>query len=83
MLTYPHIDPVALDLGPLQIHWYGVTYLLGFAAAWWMLRLRAKPAGSNWSAEQVADLMFYGVIGVLVGGRLGSVLFYHLPSSSL
>ncbi|RNE94011.1 prolipoprotein diacylglyceryl transferase [Marichromatium sp. AB32] len=78
MLTYPDIDPVALALGPLQIHWYGLMYLLGFAAAWGLGRWRAARPGSGWSGVMVDDLIFYGVIGVILGGRLGYMLFYGL-----
>jgi phosphatidylglycerol---prolipoprotein diacylglyceryl transferase len=76
MLTYPDIDPVALALGPLRIHWYGLMYLVGFALAWILGRWRAGRARSDWTAEMVDDLIFYGVIGTIVGGRLGYMLFY-------
>lgn len=78
-MVYPHIDPVALSLGPIQIHWYGLMYLAGFVGAWWLGRLRAERYG--WTAEQVEDLLFYGAIGVIVGGRLGYTLFYDLPNN--
>ncbi|MCK5640448.1 MAG: prolipoprotein diacylglyceryl transferase, partial [Gammaproteobacteria bacterium] len=80
MLTYPNIDPVALSLGPLQIHWYGVMYLIGFAAAWWLGHKRAAQPGSGWTARQVDDLIFYGALGVVVGGRMGYVLFYNFSA---
>ncbi len=88
MLTYPHIDPVALSLGPLKIHWYGLMYLLGFGAAWWLGRVRARASngahanasGSGWTAEQVGDMIFYGALGAVLGGRLGYILFYDLPT---
>ncbi|MCL5801378.1 MAG: prolipoprotein diacylglyceryl transferase [Gammaproteobacteria bacterium] len=79
MLRYPQIDPVALHLGPLTIHWYGLMYLIGFAAAWWLGRLRAQRPGSNWKPEHISDLIFYGALGAVLGGRLGYVLFYDLP----
>ena len=79
MLPYPNIDPVALQLGPIKIHWYGITYLIGFAAAWWLGRLRARRPGSGWSEQQVGDLLFSGAPGVILGGRIGYVLFYDLP----
>lgn len=78
-MVYPTIDPVALSLGPIQIHWYGLMYLFGFAGAWWLGRVRATRYG--WTAEQVEDLLFYGAIGVIVGGRLGHALFYDLPNN--
>ncbi|KAA6185995.1 prolipoprotein diacylglyceryl transferase [Thiohalocapsa marina] len=76
MLTYPDIDPVALSLGPLQIHWYGLMYLAGFAAAWLLGRWRASRPGSGWTPAMVDDVIFYCVIGVIAGGRLGYMLFY-------
>lgn len=79
MIAYPQIDPVALHLGPLHIHWYGLMYLLGFTGAWWFWQVRAKRAGSGWTAEQVSDLVFYGAMGVILGGRMGYCLFYNLP----
>lgn len=78
-MIYPNIDPVALTIGPLEIHWYGLMYLAGFVGAWWLGRLRAERYG--WTAEQVEDLLFYGAIGVIVGGRLGYSLFYDLPNN--
>lgn len=80
MLTYPAIDPVALQLGPLKIHWYGLMYLIGFAAVWWLGRLRAQRPGSGWNPEHISDLVFYGALGAVLGGRIGYVLFYDLPS---
>ena len=71
-------DPVALDLGFLQIHWYGISYLAAFAACWWLLRRRAHEDHWPISPVQVGDLMFWAVIGVVVGGRMGYVLFYAL-----
>ena len=76
MLHHPNFDPVAVQLGPLKVHWYGLMYLLAFAAAWWLARLRARRPGAPLSPEQVEDLIFWGAIGVVVGGRLGYVLFY-------
>jgi phosphatidylglycerol---prolipoprotein diacylglyceryl transferase len=76
MLTYPHIDPIAVSIGPLQVHWYGLMYLLGFALSWGLGRWRASRPGSVWTAEMVDDLIFYCVIGVVAGGRLGYMLFY-------
>ncbi|MDX1252089.1 MAG: prolipoprotein diacylglyceryl transferase [Gammaproteobacteria bacterium] len=79
MLTYPNIDPIAIDLGPIKVHWYGLMYLVGFAAAWWLGRLRASRPGSLWNAEQVSDMVFYGALGAVLGGRIGYILFYDLP----
>ena len=79
MLTFPNIDPVAVDLGIIQIRWYGISYIAGILGAWALLHYRAKSGRFNWTTEQVADLIFYGILGVILGGRLGSVLFYNLP----
>jgi len=78
-MVFPHIDPVALSLGPLQIHWYGLMYLFGFVGAWLFGRARAERFG--WTVTEVEDLLFYGAIGVIVGGRLGYVLFYDLAAN--
>ncbi|WP_036543401.1 prolipoprotein diacylglyceryl transferase [Nitrincola lacisaponensis] len=71
------INPVALNLGPVQIHWYGLMYVIGFAAAWWLGNRRAAQPGSGWTDQQVADLVFWGAVGVVLGGRAGYVLFYN------
>jgi len=76
MFVYPHPDPVALSLGPLQVRWYGLMYLVGFLAAWWLARRRAAGPGSTWTPTEVDDLIFYCALGVIFGGRLGWILFY-------
>ena len=83
MLTHPQIDPVALQLGPLSIHWYGITYLVAFGLFLWLgkRRLRKAPFASNkgqvpWAYSDVEDLLFLGVMGVVLGGRIGYCLFY-------
>lgn len=76
MLVYPQIDPVAVAIGPLKVHWYGLMYLCGFAAGYFLALQRAKRPGSGWTAEQVSDLVFYVCMGVILGGRVGYVLFY-------
>jgi phosphatidylglycerol---prolipoprotein diacylglyceryl transferase len=78
MLRYPGFNPVAFHLGPVQVHWYGIMYLLGFAAAWWLARRRAARPGSTWAANDVDDLIFFCMLGVILGGRIGYVLFYGL-----
>ncbi|MBL7250675.1 prolipoprotein diacylglyceryl transferase [Alloalcanivorax sp. C16-2] len=76
-MEFPRIDPVALAIGPLQIHWYGLMYLVGFVGGWWLLRHRAGRPDSGWTREQVSDLVFYVALGVILGGRVGYVLFYN------
>src|SRR5688572_109853 len=76
MLPFPEIDPVAVALGPLKIRWYALSYLTGFAAAWWLGNKRADKPGSGWTRQQVADLITNGMLGVILGGRIGYVLFY-------
>jgi phosphatidylglycerol:prolipoprotein diacylglycerol transferase len=76
MLSYPGFDPVALALGPLKIRWYGLMYVLGFLAAWWLARTRARRPESTWTPLEVDDLVFYAVFGVILGGRIGWLLFY-------
>ncbi|WP_460479434.1 prolipoprotein diacylglyceryl transferase [Comamonas humi] len=83
MLMYPHIDPVAVQIGPLAVHWYGLTYLAAFGLFMLMgiRRLRHQPFASvvdpaPWTRKDVEDILFYGVLGVIVGGRLGYCLFY-------
>ncbi|MGB1800935.1 MAG: prolipoprotein diacylglyceryl transferase [Gammaproteobacteria bacterium] len=77
MINYPNIDPVALDLGIVKIHWYGITYVVGIFIAWLLLRYRGKQEYWQFSDEQVSDLIFYAMLGIIIGGRLGSVLFYN------
>lgn len=76
MLEYPIIDPVIVALGPLKIRWYGMMYLLGFLAAYWLGRRRARLPWSPLQPEQVEDLIFYGALGAVLGGRVGYVFFY-------
>ena len=80
MLIAPDIDPVAFALGPLKIHWYGLMYVLGFAAVWWFGARRVKRPDSGWTETLLSDVIFYGVLGILLGGRIGYVLFYNLPA---
>jgi phosphatidylglycerol---prolipoprotein diacylglyceryl transferase len=79
MLTYPNIDPVAIHIGGRGIYWYGIMYVIGFAAAWWLARRQARRPGSTWTEEQVDDLIFWVMLGVILGGRIGYVLLYVLP----
>ena len=75
-MYYPEIDPIIISLGPLAIRWYGLTYLLGFAACWWLGNWRATNTVTGWSRQDVADLVFYGALGAVAGGRVGYCLFY-------
>ena len=76
MLTHPNIDPVAFSIGPLSVRWYGLMYLLGFAAGWWLGLRRIRQGLAPVTRAQLDDLLFLVVLGVIVGGRLGYVLFY-------
>lgn len=78
-MTYPIINPIALDLGFVQIYWYGLMYLMAFLVAYLLANYRAKQL-NNWNAQQIEDLIFYSAIGVVAGGRLGYMLFYNLPN---
>ena len=78
MLIAPNIDPVAISFGPLKVHWYGLMYLVGFVGGWWLAVRQAKRPGSGWKPEEISDLLFYIILGVILGGRLGYVLFYNL-----
>lgn len=79
MFIYPYIDPVAFSLGPIQVHWYGLMYLVGFVSAWLLAHWRMKHYQLNWTSEQISDLIFYAALGVIIGGRVGYMLFYNLP----
>jgi len=76
MLTYPQIDPVAIALGPVKVHWYGLAYLTGLAFAWWFAVRRTRKPWSPVRREQVDDLIFYAALGVVLGGRFGYAIFY-------
>lgn len=77
-MPFPQIDPVFLHLGPLEFRWYGLMYILGFLAAYFIIRSGVKRKGIPLSAEGVADLVFTVALGVVLGGRLGYILFYNL-----
>lgn len=77
MLTYPHLNPIAFSLGPLHVHWYGLMYLLGFMLAWTLGLWRTKRYHLPWTPEEVGDLIFYAALGVILGGRIGYMLFYN------
>ncbi|KMY85057.1 Prolipoprotein diacylglyceryl transferase [Candidatus Paraburkholderia calva] len=79
MLTHSNFDPVAIHLGPLAVRWYGLMYLVAFISAIIIGRLRLRlpyVAGQGWTAKDIDDMLFYGVLGTILGGRVGYVLFY-------
>ena len=80
MLVHPQFDPIALQLGPIAVHWYGICYLVAFGLFLWLANRRiAQPhfATTGWTSRDVEDLLFYGVLGVVIGGRLGYMLYYY------
>ncbi len=77
MIMFPNIDPVAISIGPLKIHWYGIMYLVAFTAGWYLGRVRAKKPQSGWHPDEVGDILFYIALGVILGGRIGYVIFYN------
>lgn len=77
MLVHPHFDPIAFSVGPIAVHWYGLMYLVGFVCFLALGRLRCRDAWRGLTASDVEDLLFYGVFGVILGGRLGYCLFYQ------
>ena len=76
MLTYPQIDPIFFSIGPIKVHWYGIMYLVGFVSAWGLALQRCKKSYSPIDANQVSDVIFYAALGVILGGRIGYMLFY-------
>ena len=77
MLVHPQFDPIIFQVGPLAVRWYGLMYLCGFIVFWLLGKHRASKPGSFIRPEQVGDFLFYAVLGVILGGRIGSVFFYH------
>tara|TARA_A100000164_G_scaffold368235_1_gene391202 strand:- start:368 stop:1162 length:795 start_codon:yes stop_codon:yes gene_type:complete len=80
LINYPEISPIAIEIGPLQVRWYGLMYLGGFLIAWLGLRMRSKNPGSPISPSMVDDLLFLIALGVIIGGRLGYIIFYSFNS---
>ena len=80
MITYPNIDPVAVALGPVKIHWYGLMYVFGIGGAWLFGRWRAKSGRFGLTPEHVDDVTFYLALGLVLGGRIGYVLFYNFSA---
>ncbi len=81
MLTYPTMDPIAFHLGPLPVHWYGLMYLVGFLGGWGLLTLRAQKSPRGFTTEQISDILFYAALGIILGGRLGYMLFYDFDEA--
>jgi phosphatidylglycerol:prolipoprotein diacylglycerol transferase len=78
MLVYPNIDPIALELGPIKIYWYGLMYLISFVSCWALVRYRVREGRGPLTLEAVSDLMLFSApLGAIIGGRVGYVLFYH------
>ena len=77
MLIHPQFDPVAFSLGPLAVRWYGLMYLAGFFCFWLLGRRRSSEPWRGISGEDLENLLFYGIFGVILGGRLGYCLFYQ------
>jgi len=78
VFVYPHLDPVAFKIGFFKVHWYGLMYLASFIIGWFLLKYRVKKFKLDWSSDKLADLVFYGALGVILGGRIGYILFYNL-----
>ncbi len=80
MIPFPGIDPVAVQIGPLAIRWYGLAYVTGILSAWWLMKHRATRPASGWTEDQVGDFIFYAALGLVIGGRLGYILFYNFSA---
>jgi phosphatidylglycerol:prolipoprotein diacylglycerol transferase len=76
MLVFPMINPIAFTIGPLKVHWYGLMYLFGFAMAFMLAHWRVTHYKLVWTSEQISDVIFYSALGVVLGGRIGYMLFY-------
>ncbi len=78
MIRFPAIDPIAFEIGPLAVRWYGLSYVVGIGLAWWLLHRRAgRGVARDWTPAEVSDLVFYGALGAVFGGRIGYGLFYN------
>ena len=78
MLTYPEISPIIFSVGPLAVRWYGLMYVVGIFGGWYLARRRAALPGSTWKPLDVDDMVFFASMGLIIGGRLGWVLFYGI-----
>ncbi len=79
-MYYPDIDPVVFSVGPVAVRWYGLAYLAAFVLCWWLGKRQSGRAFRDWRPEQISDLVFYGALGAVIGGRIGYVLFYGFES---
>lgn len=79
MIHFPNFDPVLVSFGPLKVHWYGLMYVFGFSIAWLLARHRARKPDAVLTAAEVDDLVFYGMLGIIIGARVCYMLFYNLP----
>lgn len=75
MLVYPELNPIAFSIGPISIYWYGITYLFGFVGCFALAAIRLKK--TDWKLNDLADLLFYIAVGIIFGGRIGYIVFYH------
>jgi len=80
VLAYPQIDPILVQIGPVAIRWYSLAYIGGIMFAWWYIRRLSGKPGAAMSAMHIDDFITWAVFGVILGGRLGYVLFYNLPA---
>ncbi|MGI9322662.1 MAG: prolipoprotein diacylglyceryl transferase, partial [Pseudomonadales bacterium] len=80
MWHYPELNPIAVSIGPVSVHWYAISYLVGILLVWGTVLLRVKRHQLDWTSEQFSDLLFFGVLGVILGGRFGYVFFYGLDN---
>ncbi|MDG1733498.1 MAG: prolipoprotein diacylglyceryl transferase [Thalassotalea sp.] len=76
-IQFPIIDPIIFSIGPVALRWYGLMYLVGFVFAMIIANKAADKSNGLWTRDQVSDLLFYGFLGVILGGRVGYVLFYN------
>lgn len=81
MLNYPNLNPVAFHLGPLPVHWYGLMYLIGFVGGWSLLAWRMRTSPRGFTMEQLSDVIFYAALGIVIGGRMGYMLFYDFSTA--
>src|SRR5947207_623233 len=78
MLAFPNIDPIAFHLGSWPVHWYGLMYLVGFLGGWGLLRLRIRYSPSDFTPEQLSDIVYYTALGAILRGRFGPTLYHPM-----